>query len=143
MNPQAATTDGTYDIRFMPFMAATTEEQKLEEVIRLMLYSHIIKTRIERDALEEQPMTQAQRQLAHVHARQARVTGFRLEHAAVKEGVRVYYDDEMLRQEAVRFSYLMSAGHVEEAIALEEEVVTIAVAKSLYGTRPETMAIAA
>jgi hypothetical protein len=49
----------------------------------------------------------------------------------------------MLRREAINIAYSINRRNIEDAMALEEEVVSIAVTHSLYGTDLEDLRIAA
>ena len=62
---------------------------------------------------------------------------------AIDSGIRVSYDDELLRQEATRIAYLLCSNQVERAMSLEEEIIMISVNHSLYGIDLEAMRIAA
>lgn len=123
--------DEAYQLEFMPFMATTAEEQQLHSLVRRMLHYHILRVQIE-DC--KPSMSEGQRAWAVRIATRARVEGFQIEREAIDAGIRVDYDDELLRQEAIRIAYAINRGDVEGALAYEEEVVTLVITRSAYGT---------
>ena len=88
-------------------------------------------------------MHEKQRVRARQQAIEARRKGFAEEREAIDSGISVSYDDELLRQEGTRIAYLLCRDQVEEAMMIEEEIITISVNHSLYGTDLEAMRIAA
>jgi hypothetical protein len=137
-NATATAKDERYELEFMPFMATTEEEQQLHPLIRRMLHYHILRVQIE----DCKPgMSEGQRAYAVRMATRARVEGFQIEREAIDSGIRVDYDDELLRQEAIRIAYAINRGQVEQALSYEEEVITLVITRSLYGT--EELRIAA
>ncbi len=133
----ATAKDERYDLEFMPFMATTDAERHLHALVRRMLHYHIIRVQIEKC----KPMSEGQRAYAVHMATRARVEGFQIEREAIDSGIRVDYDDELLRQEAIRIAYAIDRGEIEAALSYEEEVITLVITRSLYGT--EELRIAA
>ncbi len=88
-------------------------------------------------------MHEKQRVRARQQAIEARRKGFAEEREAIDSGIHVTYDDELLRQEGTRIAYLLCRDQVEEAMMIEEEIITISVNHSLYATDLEAMRIAA
>ena len=125
---------------FIRFKPRSSDETIVAGIIRKMLHYHILRVQLE----GARPwMHEKQRVRARQQAIEARRKGFVEEREAIDSGIHVSYDDELLRQEGTRIAYLLCSDKVEEAMSLEEQIVTISVNHSLYGTDLEAMRIAA
>jgi hypothetical protein len=129
-----------FEAAFPTFKAQNHEEQVVAGIVRSMLYYHILRTQLE----GSKPwMQQQQRLVAKRYAIAIRTSGFAAERRAVEEGIRIDYDDEMLRLEGTKIAYLLCRDQIEEAMANEEMIVAISVDHSLYETSLEAFSIAA
>ena len=140
MNATITHSDQTTNHGFAPFKPQSSDEAIVAGIIRKMLHYHILRVQLEgaRPWMHEQQRIRARHQ-----AIEARRRGFAEERQAIDSGIRVSYDDELLRQEGTRIAYLLCSDQVERAMSLEEEIIMISVNHSLYGTDLEAMRIAA
>jgi hypothetical protein len=140
MNATITHSDHETHYAFAPFKPQSNDETVVAGIIRKMLHYHILRVQLEgaRPWINEK-----QRISARQHAIEARRKGFIEEREAIDSGIHVSYDDELLRQEGTRIAYLLCRDQVEEAMMIEEEIITISVNHSLYGTDFEAMRIAA
>jgi hypothetical protein len=140
MNATITHSDHPTDNAFAPFKPQSTDEAIVAGIIRKMLHYHILRVQLE----GARPwMHEKQRVRARQQAIEARRKGFAEEREAIDSGIHVTYDDELLRQEGTRIAYLLCRDEVEEAMMIEEEIITISVNHSLYATDLEAMRIAA
>jgi len=139
MNSISSIHDDRYEIKFAPFEPTTNQEEIVAAIVRRMLHFHIFNVQLDNVRNIDRYVARRIRK----EQTKARVEGFRMADQAIKAGVRISYDDDMLRREAIDIAYAISRFDTEDALALEEKVVAIAVTYSLYGTEPVSMAIAA
>jgi hypothetical protein len=140
MNATTTHSDQSTHYAFAPFKPQSSDETIVVGIIRKMLHYHILRVQLE----GSRPwMHETQRVRARQQAIAARCKGFAEEREAIDSGISVSYDDELLRQEGTRIAYLLCRDQVEEAMMIEEEIITISVNHSLYGTDLEAMRIAA
>ena len=140
MNATIGHSDDTTTFAFAPFKPQSSDEAILAGIIRKMLHYHILRVQLE----GARPwMHEKQRLCARQQAIEARRKGFAEERDAIDSGIRVSYDDELLRQEATRIAYLLCSDQVQRAMSLEEEIIMISVNHSLYGIDLEAIRIAA
>jgi len=140
MNATISHSDHPTDNAFARFKPQSSDEAIVARIIRKMLHYHILRVQLE----GARPwMHENQRVRARQYAIEARRKGFAKERQAIDSGIHVIYDDELLRQEGTRIAYLLCRDQVEDAMMIEEEIITISVNHSLYATDLEAMRIAA
>lgn len=140
MNATITRSDHPTHNAFAPFKPQSSDEAIVAGIIRKMLHYHILRVQLE----GSRPwMHEKQRVRARQQAIEARRKGFAEEREAIDSGISVSYDDELLRQQGTRIAYLLCRDQVEEAMMIEEEIITISVNHSLYATDLEAMRIAA
>jgi hypothetical protein len=134
------TSSSNNGLNFVPFKPQSDDENTVAHIMRSMLHYHILRVQLE----GSRPwMHDKQRVRARREAIEARRQGFIEERDTLDAGIRVSYDDELLRKEATSIAYLLCRDQVEKAMNLEEEVITISVNHALYGTDIDAMRIAA
>ncbi len=131
MNATITHSDHSTPYAFASFKPQSSDETIVAGIIRKILHYHILRVQLE-----------GSRPWMHEKQR-VRAKGFAEEREAIDSGISVSYDDELLRQQGTRIAYLLCRDQVEEAMMIEEEIITISVNHSLYGTDLEAMRIAA
>ena len=136
------------------FQPNDDQERAVARVIRLMLNTWVLRTTFENARRHGEAVSK----LAEDHARAARVQGFRDEVQALKSvslaAGQPLFDDEFLSKTGTQIAYLLAtvrtsraAGEDErakavlhDALAMEEEIVTMEVDRALYGVDIQRMA---
>jgi len=143
------------NLQVIPFSAQSEEERQVSRIVRMMIHYWTLRTMIERARREGEDVNP----LWVTHAKAIRVQGFRDEfnsHLTLAQGQPVF-DDEKVRQAGTRIAYLMptaqasfAAGDFDravevlnQALTVEEEIVTFEVNRALYGIDLEQVRIAA
>jgi hypothetical protein len=150
-----ATQHQSPNLQVVPFSPHSDEERQVSRIVRMMIHYWTLRTMIERarrDGEDVNPLWVG-------YAKSIRVQGFRDEYnseISLAQGQPVF-DDEKVRQAGTRIAYLLptvranfAVGEVDRAVELlnqaltiEEEIVTFEVNRALYGIDLEQVRIAA
>lgn len=126
MNPQNLQSSNS---PIIPFQPQTESEEVTAKVVRMMLKFEVLRVQLENGLLE---LDETVRLTMRQDATAIRVDGFRIQREAVDRGIKVSYDDELLRREGTRIAYLLARNAIDQANLVEEQVVAISVNQALY-----------
>ena len=143
------------DLQVVPFSAHSDEERQVSRIVRMMIYYWTLRTMIERARRDGEDVNPLWLQ----HAKAVRVQGFRDEfnsQLSLAQGQPVF-DDEKVRQAGTRIAYLLPTVQasfaisdadravevLNQALTVEEEIVTFEVNRALYGIDLAEVRIAA
>lgn len=126
MNPQKLQSSNS---PIIPFQPQTESEEVTAKVVRMMLRFEVLRVQLENGLLE---LDETERLTMRQEATAIRVDGFRIQRKAVDRGIKVSYDDELLRREGTRIAYLLARNAIDQANLVEEEIVAISVNQALY-----------
>ena len=122
-----------------PFQPQNQRERIVARVIRMMLRYELVRIQLESKLTDAD---EYQRQEMRDEAIRLWVAAFRLQQKAAEAGMRFFYDDELIRREAIRIAYLLVRNAVNQARLIEEATVTISVNQALYRLDEEIISIA-
>ncbi|HEU4639386.1 MAG TPA: hypothetical protein VFS84_11075 [Candidatus Binatia bacterium] len=105
----------------------------------MMLRYELVRIRLESKLTDAD---EYQRQEMRDEAIRLWVAAFRLQQKAAETGMRFFYDDELIRREAIRIAYLLVRNAVNQARLIEEATVTISVNQALYRLDEEIISMA-
>lgn len=126
MNPQKLQSSNS---PIIPFQPQTESEEVTAKVVRMMLRFEVLRVQLENGLLE---LDETERLTMRQEATAIRVDGFRIQRKAVDRGIKVSYDDELLRREGTRIAYLLARNAIDQANLVEEQIVAISVNQALY-----------
>jgi hypothetical protein len=126
MNPQNLQSS---NCPIIPFQPQTESEEVTARVVRMMLKFEVVRVQLENGLLE---LNETERLTMRQDATAIRVDGFRIQRRAIDRGIKVSYDDELLRREGTRIAYLLARNAIDQATLVEEQVVAISVNQALY-----------
>lgn len=113
----------------IPFQPQTESEEVTAKVVRMMLKFEVVRVQLENGLLE---LNETERITMRQDATAIRVDGFRIQRRAIDRGIKLSYDDELLRREGTRIAYLLARNAINQANLVEEQVVAISVNQALY-----------
>lgn len=148
-------TQPTANLQVVQFSAHSDEERQVSRIVRMMIHYWTLRTMIERARREGEDVNP----LWEKHAKTVRVQGFRDEFDSkltLAQG-QPLFDDERVRQAGTRIAYLLPTVQanfavgdsdravevLNQALTVEEEIVTFEVNRALYGIDLEQVRIAA
>lgn len=126
MNPQNLQSS---NCPIIPFQPQTESEEVTARVVRMMLKFEVVRVQLENGLLE---LDETERLTMRQDATAIRVDGFRIQRRAIDRGIKLSYDDELLRREGTRIAYLLARNAIDQANLVEEQVVAISVNQALY-----------
>lgn len=126
MNPQNLQSS---NCPIIPFQPQTESEEVTAKVVRMMLKFEVVRVQLENGLLE---LNETERLTMRQDATAIRVDGFRIQRRAIDRGIKLSYDDELLRREGTRIAYLLARNAIDQANLVEEQVVAISVNQALY-----------
>ena len=147
--------DGKNPPNVISFKPHSDEERQISRIVRMMLQYWILRTMIERARQHGDPVNP----MLPKYAKAVRIQGFRDEFDGQVQLAQAQplFDDEKIRQAGTRIAYLLPTVEasfaarqpdravevLNEALAIEEEIVTLEVNRALYGIDLERVRIAA
>src|SRR5216684_1433944 len=99
MNPQNLQSS---NCPIIPFQPQTESEEVTARVVRMMLKFEVVRVQLENGLLE---LNETERLTMRQDATAIRVDGFRIQRRAIDRGIKLSYDDELLRREGTRIAY--------------------------------------